>query len=341
MIPVNQAFCFIVWFITGISLEKVLACSVYMVDRVTDDKLTASSIYGSSYTANKARLSSNGWSPDASKSNPWIQVDFGEPISIMAVVTMGLADTALVEFVKKYMVKYSNTASTWSPVLHGTTNEFIANSDQTTAVTNVLPSPVVARYLRLYPTACNAYCSLRFDVIGCEVPSTTTSATTTPVQTTTTPVQTTTTPVQPIITTTDAPSTTTTSPASPTETSISTPLVSTVTNSTQSGLCPCACTQTNFSRTQQELQERIDDIVQKLTVPIRTTSKYVRSKTSAHDSRPGAVYVGSIGIAILCVFSGFIVLPDLFTVLRYFYSTMESKCNVNIFKKCKSFKNYV
>lgn len=52
----------------------------------------------------------------------YIQVDFGEPISIMAVVTMGLADTALVEFVKKYMVKYSNTASTWSPVLHGTTN---------------------------------------------------------------------------------------------------------------------------------------------------------------------------------------------------------------------------
>lgn len=46
--------------------------------------------------------------------------------------------------------------------------EFIANSDQTTAVTNVLPSPVVARYLRLYPTACNAYCSLRFDAIGCE-----------------------------------------------------------------------------------------------------------------------------------------------------------------------------
>lgn len=52
----------------------------------------------------------------------YIQVDFGEPVTIMAVVTMGLADTALVEFVKKYMVKYSNTASTWSPVLHGTTN---------------------------------------------------------------------------------------------------------------------------------------------------------------------------------------------------------------------------
>lgn len=52
----------------------------------------------------------------------YIQVDFGEPVTIMAVVTMGLADTALVEFVKKYMVKYSNTASTWSTVSHGTTN---------------------------------------------------------------------------------------------------------------------------------------------------------------------------------------------------------------------------
>lgn len=52
----------------------VLACSDYMVDTVTDDKLTASSIYGGSYTADKAKLSSNGWSPDASKSDPWIQV---------------------------------------------------------------------------------------------------------------------------------------------------------------------------------------------------------------------------------------------------------------------------
>lgn len=46
--------------------------------------------------------------------------------------------------------------------------EFEANSDTTTPVTNTLPSPVVARYLRLYPTEYYAYRSLRFDVIGCK-----------------------------------------------------------------------------------------------------------------------------------------------------------------------------
>lgn len=159
------------------------------------------------------------------------------------------------------------------------------------------------------------------------MPSTTTS-TTTPVQTTTTPVQITTTPVQARITTT-APSTTATSPAPPTKTiPISTPQVSTSSYSTQSGLCSCVCTQTNFSTTPQELQDRIDDIVEQLTVPIKTTSKYVRSKTSAQDSRPGVVYVGSIGLAILCIISGLIVLPDLFTVLRFFFTSMKSKCNV-------------
>lgn len=46
--------------------------------------------------------------------------------------------------------------------------EFIANSDTTTPVTTILPSPVVARYIRLYPTEHYRYRSLRFDAIGCE-----------------------------------------------------------------------------------------------------------------------------------------------------------------------------
>lgn len=45
-----------------------------MLDTVTDDKLTASSIYDYDYLANKSRLSSTGWSPDAQEDDPWIQV---------------------------------------------------------------------------------------------------------------------------------------------------------------------------------------------------------------------------------------------------------------------------
>lgn len=46
--------------------------------------------------------------------------------------------------------------------------EFAENSDITTPVTNTLPTPIVARYLRLYPMDHQGYRSLRFDVIGCE-----------------------------------------------------------------------------------------------------------------------------------------------------------------------------
>lgn len=78
-----------------------------------------------------------------------------------------------------------------------------------------------------------------------------------------------------------------------------------------------------------------------MIVFIRIILKYVRSKILVYDSWFGVVYVGFIGIVILCVFFGFIVLLDFFIVFCYFNLIMESKCNVNIFKKCKLFKNYV
>lgn len=46
--------------------------------------------------------------------------------------------------------------------------EFEANSDTTTPVTNTLPLPIVVQYLRLYLTEHHDYRSLRLDVIGCE-----------------------------------------------------------------------------------------------------------------------------------------------------------------------------
>ncbi|XP_062595860.1 contactin-associated protein 1-like [Saccostrea cucullata] len=101
--------------------EKVHACDSYLVKNVTDDKLTASSIYSYKYPALKARLSNaQGWSPLVSQANPWIQVDFGREMSIRAVLTKGMG--GLMEWVKKYQVIYSNTASTWMVVQYGSSN---------------------------------------------------------------------------------------------------------------------------------------------------------------------------------------------------------------------------
>uniref|UniRef100_A0A8W8HLS1 F5/8 type C domain-containing protein n=1 Tax=Magallana gigas TaxID=29159 RepID=A0A8W8HLS1_MAGGI len=327
-------------------------CSKSMVDNVTDDKLTASSSFiGRSITKtpDMAKLSSKGWSPNLDDTYPWIQVDFGRHIAIKGVVSMGSATQYA--HVKEYRVNYSSTTSSWKPVVDAEfqLHTFTANTDPTTPVTNYLPSPIVARYVRILPTDFYFYISLRFDVIGCEVttPTSTTlavsSSTTSTQRTLTTVNRQTTTKTLPEPTTTkflSSPTTTMTLPSLITSATSASPTISTAVgatqladttfkptlfNSTQVGFCTCICTETNDSMTPQKVQARIETIVQNLTVSKKKTSKYIRSKTSAQDSRPEVVYVGSVAIVILCMFASLIVLPDLYTLLRFIYAMLKCK----------------
>ncbi|XP_052699464.1 uncharacterized protein LOC128177000 [Crassostrea angulata] len=183
---------------------------------------------------------------------------------------------------------------------------FKANTDSTTLVTKYLPSPIVARSVRLLPISCHSYCGLHFDVVGCEA---TTTISNTP---------TTTTVLYSIISTAI-------SNALSTPTKAITSVKPTSFNNTRAGLCICTCTETNATMTPQALQERIDNIVQNLTISKKKTSKYIRSKSSAQDSRPEVVYVGSVAIVILCMFASLIVLPDLYTLLRFLYAMLKCK----------------
>lgn len=45
-----------------------------MLNTVTDDQLTVSSIYDDNFPPAKARLSSTGWIPNAQELDRWIQV---------------------------------------------------------------------------------------------------------------------------------------------------------------------------------------------------------------------------------------------------------------------------
>lgn len=101
-------------------------------------------------------------------------------------------------------------------------------------------------------------------------------------------------------------------------------LASTLFNSSGTKLCTCACrTQTNVSLTPEEVQTKIENIVQNLTVSKEKTSKFIRSKISAQDKRPEVVYVGSVAVALLCLMVGLVVLPDVCTVVRFFYSMLN------------------
>jgi hypothetical protein len=84
--------------------------------------------------------------------------------------------------------------------------------------------------------------------------------------------------------------------------------------------CSCACVKEyNHTMTQAELDVRLSEIVQNLTVPKKTTSRFIRSKISVQDKRPEVAYVGSLGIVLMSVVISLIVLPDLYTFGRFLF----------------------
>uniref|UniRef100_A0A8W8HL54 F5/8 type C domain-containing protein n=1 Tax=Magallana gigas TaxID=29159 RepID=A0A8W8HL54_MAGGI len=347
MIPGIQDRCILLIIVVGL-MATVLGCNEYLVDTVTDDKLTASSIYDDNYLAAKARLSSTGWSPEKQEHDPWIQVDFGRPLTIVAVVTKGLDFNNYDVYVKKYKVRYSNTSVNWTMVFNGTNDYFFINHIHKFVFVNdsyhceysdhyrhfVFTSNfyqyeypndyhdfvftnhnqhfvstnhfyhfkyanqyqhiVFARYSHYF----NNY--TYFYDFGCPI-------------------------IYYFYTKHSNHSSPATSTAVGATQFADTTFKPTLFNSTQVGFCTCICTETNDSMTPQKVQARIETIVQNLTVSKKKTSKYIRSKTSAQDSRPEVVYVGSVAIAMLCMFASLIVLPDLYTLLRFIYAMLKCK----------------
>nr|XP_022334349.1 integumentary mucin C.1-like isoform X3 [Crassostrea virginica] len=267
-------------------------------------------------------------------------------MTVVAIVSKGTNDALFQEWVKSYQVKYLS-GQTWVYVNHGSNNEFTANSDTQTLVKNDLPSPTTCQKLRLYPKDCHKFCSIRFDVVGCQASTTTStitsqpppSTTTTTIAMTTSPSTTTTTTAMttsPSTTTTTtamttSPSTTTTttamttSPSTTTTTIAMTTSPSTTTVHYDSSFCSCSCSVNSSSPlTTSDLNVKISNMVQNLTISKRKTSIFIRSKNCAQDGRPEVVYVGYVGIALLVFVSSLIVLPDLLTLISFTHTVWNT-----------------
>ncbi|XP_078315847.1 uncharacterized protein LOC111128628 [Crassostrea virginica] len=256
-------------------------------------------------------------------------------MTVVAIVSKGTNDALFQEWVKSYQVKYLS-GQTWVYVNHGSNNEFTANSDTQTLVKNDLPSPTTCQKLRLYPKDCHKFCSIRFDVVGCQATTTTSTITSQPPPSTTTTTTTamTTSPSTTTTTTaiTTSPSTTTTtiamttSPSTTTTTTIAmTTSPSTTTVHYDSSFCSCSCSVNSSSPlTTSDLNVKISNMVQNLTISKRKTSIFIRSKNCAQDGRPEVVYVGYLGIALLVFVGSLIVLPDLLTFSSFMYTVWNT-----------------
>ncbi|GFO30091.1 sushi, von Willebrand factor type a, egf and pentraxin domain-containing protein 1 [Plakobranchus ocellatus] len=71
--------------------------------------------------------------------------------------------------------------------------------------------------------------------------------------------------------------------------------------------------------TVEEVEQITSEIRAKLQVNVRETSAHVRKYTSAQDDRPSSEAIGILGIALISLTFFLITLPDLITVLSWFY----------------------
>nr|QHR82770.1 lactadherin 4 [Vipera anatolica senliki] len=148
---------------------------------IADTQLTASSVYYGFLGLQRwgpelARLHNSGlvnaWTASSYDLNPWIQINLLKTMFISGVVTQGASRGGFSEFVETYKISYSLDGQVFEFYKdENQTREkiFSGNTDKYTAVTNMFNSPVIAQYFRIHPVKFYRGCTLRFELIGCEM----------------------------------------------------------------------------------------------------------------------------------------------------------------------------
>ncbi|KAJ8298628.1 hypothetical protein KUTeg_022688 [Tegillarca granosa] len=91
--------------------------------------------------------------------------------------------------------------------------------------------------------------------------------------------------------------------------------------------CDCSCktvTKLTFEDLPVEVQEKIIEMKENLTVSKKSLSSYIRAKTSAKDDRPSAQRIGSFGIVMLLASIFTIMLMDIDRILVVLHAIREN-----------------
>uniref|UniRef100_A0A674N636 Neuropilin n=1 Tax=Takifugu rubripes TaxID=31033 RepID=A0A674N636_TAKRU len=176
-----------------------------------DTQISASSSRDMVWNPGTARLvaSRSGWFPGPAQplaGEEWLQVDLGVPKMVRGVITQGArggdagsgATTDNRAFVRKYKVAHSLNAKDWNFIMDSKFSLpkiFEGNTHYDTPELRHFDE-VVAQYVRLYPERWSpAGIGMRVEILGCDLPETTTPAFSTtptvPAESTTVPITTT------------------------------------------------------------------------------------------------------------------------------------------------------
>ncbi|XP_054713671.1 uncharacterized protein LOC129223130 [Uloborus diversus] len=158
--------------ILGCYIEKVCMEPMGLESGLlSNSRITASSFKSPNTVPSNLQMNSNSaWSPASTDKGQFVQVDFGGPRNISAVVTKGHPNKD--QWVSAYEVAYSNDEDHWITVEDekGDAIEFTGNIDSSSPIVNVLPHTIEAQYIRIIPKKWENQIALQAEILGCYHP---------------------------------------------------------------------------------------------------------------------------------------------------------------------------
>uniref|UniRef100_A0A8C8AQ69 Milk fat globule EGF and factor V/VIII domain containing n=1 Tax=Otus sunia TaxID=257818 RepID=A0A8C8AQ69_9STRI len=148
---------------------------------ISDAQLSASSVYYGFLGLQRwgpelARLNNHGivnaWTSSNYDKNPWIQANLLRKMRLSGVITQGARRVGQAEYVRAYKVAYSLDGREFTfckDEKQDADKIFQGNVDYGTMQTNMFDPPITAQFIRIYPVMCRRACTLRFELIGCEM----------------------------------------------------------------------------------------------------------------------------------------------------------------------------
>uniref|UniRef100_G1NNF4 Coagulation factor V n=1 Tax=Meleagris gallopavo TaxID=9103 RepID=G1NNF4_MELGA len=154
-------------------LEKECKIPMGMASGVILDSQINASHHIDYWEPKLARLNNSGtynaWSTAMTNDLPWIQVDFQRQVLLTGIQTQGARHFLKSFYVQKFFIVYSRDKRKWNTFRGDSSPIFEGNSDAYSIKENVIDPPIIARYIRVYPTQAYNEPTLRMELLGCEV----------------------------------------------------------------------------------------------------------------------------------------------------------------------------
>uniref|UniRef100_H3DDB2 EGF like repeats and discoidin domains 3 n=1 Tax=Tetraodon nigroviridis TaxID=99883 RepID=H3DDB2_TETNG len=152
---------------------------------ISNQQITASSTHRALFGLQKwypyfARLNRKGlvnaWTAAENDRWPWIQINLQRRMRVTGLITQGAKRFGSAEYVKSYKVAYSDDGKTWRTYKFRSRDDdmpppqiFRGNVDNNTPSASSFTPPIEAQYVRIYPQVCRRHCTLRMELLGCEL----------------------------------------------------------------------------------------------------------------------------------------------------------------------------